>query len=175
MGYSFVKLPLWAAGLFAGTIWSLGMLVLPSARDSRASLGVVLVGGVLFGTVMALIIRRLRRRFFAVGGRALSGRERLAVVRAVHKGERLPDGDLRAAAHRYAERQYAQNRQVWPVMAMVVVLGGLSAWLAVSDSPWWWIGVVLWPVVGGLLIWQSRRQRVVMRRYLERPVTAGQT
>lgn len=174
MGYGLVRLPLWAVGVFAGVIWGLGLLVLPFARGSSWSVVVVLAGGAGFGTVVALVVGRQRRGLFTVEGRALSGRERVAVLRAVHLGEPLPDGEPRVVARRYAEHLDAQDQRGWPMAVAVVVMTGLNTWLAVSQSPRWWIGVVLWPAVGSFLYRQGRRQRATVERYLSasRPVDA---
>ncbi|GAA1034966.1 hypothetical protein GCM10009557_41230 [Virgisporangium ochraceum] len=168
MGYALVKAPVWVVGVASGAIWALSMLVLPTVRDVRTAM-VVLVGGAVLGTFMAFLTRKQRRRNFTVDGRELTGPERAAVLRAVFDGEHPTDDHVRVAARRFAERFAAPAQRWWIVYVVFGAMTALSAWLAVSESPWWWLAVVGWPVGAWLVVWHTRRQRATVERYLRGP------
>jgi TRAP-type C4-dicarboxylate transport system permease small subunit len=167
MGYRMMKLPLWAVGVYSGVTWAVVMLLGQAALSDGlryASVLVILVIAALFGAAMAVTVRRQRRLLFTVDGRMRSGPERLAVVRAVDLGEPISD-DLRDVARRYAERMLPRTRW-WPVAVVSGALGVLSAWLAVTGSPGWWLGVAAYVVFGLTLVRHLRRQRARVERYL---------
>lgn len=158
--------PRWGLGVVHGVLFGAVMAVVGLLRDETAP--EALARGVFSGTVFGLLMaassyRQDRRLREAVDG--LPPRQQQVALRAVARGPVPDEPEVRAAALRLAERQLAANRRFRTVN--VVLFGGLlmvAASLAVTGSPWWWLGVALWSAALAGQVWTGRRleQRVAL-------------
>jgi hypothetical protein len=167
-----MRWPLWARGVLCGVVWSLFMLVaLPLMNDGTLNAGTViavLVGGVIFGALLVFVGGRAQRRMFAADdGTTLSGEERLTVVRALQRGAPPAEDRLRGVAHRIAQKRLATPRRVWFTVAVFGFMTVLHLYLALTDSPKWWAGIAVWPVLAVASKVTQDRQYRTARRYLD--------
>ncbi len=94
---------------------------------------VLVVVGAFYGVWMA---RRMAR--YWPGAKQLSGDERVTVVRAARRGERIDDARLAKAVIDYSSGMHAAAERAWPfrwLIPLVLVVGvGTAAWDAVYGS-----------------------------------------
>ena len=96
---------------------------------------------VLCGPVLSHVVDREMRRTLAAGG-PLTEDDRVLVERAARRGPVPTDDALREAALRVAEDRLVELRQTPSRgLAASVLLIVATGFLAVEQSPWWWIAV----------------------------------
>jgi hypothetical protein len=113
----------------------------------RILLGVV--EGAVFGVYMAW---SYKRDFDAnrVELRALPPDQRRTAVRAVTRDPVPSDSATRAAALHYAQQSLELTKRRWRMGVIVYfAMLAISAVLALTGSPWWWLGFAF---VAGLLV-----------------------
>jgi hypothetical protein len=158
-----LRAPIWVRASIAGIIYGAFMFVwwqLRSDRPSTAlSAAIWIVGGALFGLFIGWTIRRRERRMAEAGDRPLDDRQRIAAYQALKNG-RLPDDPrARDAAVHLARSEFRGANNPAILVVLVIVLGSLAAWLAVTGQPLWWLGVVFWIVAGIGMLHVRRRAR----------------
>ena len=112
---------------------SLGVLSWLDSGFWISGLIVLVVVGTFYGVWMA---RRMTR--YWPGAKALSGDERVAVVRAVRRGEPIEDPSYSAAVIDYGRGLHAAAEQGrwlrWVLVFVLVVAAGTAVWDAVYGS-----------------------------------------
>jgi hypothetical protein len=123
---------------------------------------VLVVVGVFYGIWMA---RRMAR--YWPGAKQLSGDERVTVVRAARRGERIDDARLAKAVIDYSSGMHAAAETArpfrWLLIVVLVVAVGTAVWDAVFGS---WgnaiaSGIYLVLLAIELLWWPKRQQQLL--------------
>jgi hypothetical protein len=153
-----------------GLYFLLGLFSNPSGPHVVARL----LGALFYAFVMtaffgiAIAIRRRR----AGGADAVN-----AMRHTIRTGALPADADTAAwtpELERYRVR-YRRNR--WSVPVMFVVFAALSVYLAATASPFWWLLLVLFLVLCGYAMWDTRRALrnldTAITELQRRPVGAG--
>jgi hypothetical protein len=130
----------------------------------------VLLGGVLTvvitGVVYGILMPRRMARYWP-GAKQLSGEDRVTVVRAARRGERIGDARLTQAVVDYSQGLHAAAEQArpfrWLVPLVLVVAVGTAVWDAVYGS---WGNAVASAIYLVLLLielfwWPKRRDRLL--------------
>jgi hypothetical protein len=144
--------PWWVQGLVYGTFFGVFMTLFYRWQTGgwlAAALG-GLSGGIFFGLFMGVFMSRLNRRMLA-GLHDLAPEERREVLRASWRGPVPLDGHRRAAARVLLQKRRDETVRTmrWSITVFVGALV-LEAFLAITRSPWWWLGAALFL---GFLIW----------------------
>jgi hypothetical protein len=167
---------IWLRAVVIGASWAVGMFVVIGLRRGTSGLStaaIYAVSGLLFGAVVALWMRRQERRsFIDADGRALTAYERVAVTEAVQGADQPGDPRLAAVAERLARHRARQPGGTGLQVALLGLVVAVTAWLAVTRSPWFWVIGVICLGFGALAILTDRQQRAAARAYLD--VSAGQ-
>ena len=156
----------WVLALVTGVPFGLVMGVV-GALGSRSVYGALtgaVVGGVLFGAIMSVVLRRMQRRVPASYTAAPDDLRRVA-TRAVRGGPVPQDPAVRAATLDLARFRLAEleGQRWWS--AAVFVLGAVgTAALALTRSPWWWLGTLEFVF---FLVLAVRQRRQLRRRVVE--------
>jgi hypothetical protein len=161
------KAPWWVWSLITGVYFGAGMTVFTHFQQSvswTAAMVGGMIGGVFFGAVMGPLVTRLHRKGLAAGG-DLPARDLRVASRAVMRGPVPLDSDIRTAAARLARLQLDQysGRRLWLGVILFGTLTLLAAFLALTESPWWWIEFPIFLAFGALNVMLPRH----LRRRLE--------
>jgi Flp pilus assembly protein TadB len=127
---------------------------------------VFLGAGLVFGALLLVTVGVQERRVFGGAEPPLTGDERVAVVRAVSAGTPPGDRRLRAAADRLADRRARPPARPLVQGAVFGVFLLLALVLALTRTPWFWLGVLFWVVVICVALPAERRSRHAAERYL---------
>ncbi len=163
-------MPAWGRGVLAGVLFGGCMAGWSRLSSDPAPWGVSavigLLAGVAFGLIMGVLMAQEERRLSQVGGRPLDEDQRLAVRRALVHGHRPEDPLVREAAVNLARSQFRRANSPLAVVGLVVVAGGLAAWLALTGEPLWWLGVAFWIGLGAVMLRAQHRARQRAHRLL---------
>ena len=152
--------PVWVHMTFSGVVFGVlttARLVLQDLAWDEAVLAGV-VQGAFFGLVFGWWSHRQAEQGRAVLDALPSARRREA-VRAASRGPAPVDPGVRAVALDLVRDQQAQLRRQRP-LGSVVLLGfvSLTAYVAISSSPWYWLAVGLFAAASiGVLVLVPRR------------------
>ncbi|MBV9640423.1 MAG: hypothetical protein JO330_12810 [Mycobacteriaceae bacterium] len=145
-----------SVGLAVGVFF--GVLGWVEAGSVVALVALVVLGPIVFGIPMA---RRMAR--FWPGAKALSGADRVAVVRATRRGQNIGEARLGHAVIEYGSGLREAHEQARRYRWVVPVVAALSLILALTDSffgsirlalvSWLWVAVI----VVELLWWPGKR------------------
>jgi hypothetical protein len=115
------------------------------------------IAGLVFGGLMGPVLYRQNRRLRQVIGE-LSVRDIRRVGRAAWRGPVPADPEIRSAAYRLAVHRLSQNRDL-RVLGVVVLAGWLLVCviLALTQTPWFWLEVLLVAAILGAYLAQQRR------------------
>jgi len=159
-------------GGYTGALVVLGLLVVRSERW-----WVALLAGVAVGCLAGLLVGPLLHRQYASVRSAvepLDAGSRRAAFRAASRGPVPEDDDARAAAHELVVHQLAEYRRQWWLTWTVLPFGVLlTALLALTDAPWWWLGTA---ATTGAALAAAVRPRLLARRAVllqPGPLTGG--
>lgn len=152
-----IRAPWWVLALVAGLFYGVGMTVVHVARGEGSWPGTLVYGlifGTGFGLVMGPILARINRRFRETAGEKYI--DRLSGIGWRGWQKKLGnDPELRAAARRITllQRDQLLRQRRWAIPFFVLMIG-VVVWLAVVQSPWHWLSVVLFTafLVGHLLM-----------------------
>ncbi len=146
--------PRWLLGVIQGLFFGAGMTIFSLVTSDRDWTGAAisgLFGGVVFGCLMAPVAYRQNKAVREASGLVSPGHQR-AALRASVRGPIPADPDIREAAHRIAAQQRREVLSKRPfTIVTFVAIGALNVFLAVTQSPSWWVSVILF---GSLLGWQ---------------------
>lgn len=119
-----------------------------------------LIGGVFFGAVMGPLVVRQRRKVLALLG-DLPRRDLRIAGRAVNRGLPPRDPDIRRVAVLLATQQLNESARLrWLGLVLFSLFAVLSAILALTDSPWWWVAVAFHATFfAGYLMWPRHLRR----------------
>jgi hypothetical protein len=106
-----------------------GVLALIDSGIPLVALIVFLILGTVYGTVMA---RRMAR--YWPGAKQLNGNDRVTVVRAARRGERIADPRLAQAVIDYSDGLHAAAEKARPFRWLVWLVLAVAAVLAVWDT-----------------------------------------
>jgi hypothetical protein len=106
-----------------------GVLALIDSGIPLVALIVFLILGTVYGTVMA---RRMAR--YWPGAKQLNGKDRVTVVRAARRGERIADPRLAQAVIDYSDGLHAAAEKARPFRWLVWLVLAIAAVLAVWDT-----------------------------------------
>ncbi len=154
--------PAWALGLVNGSLFGLFWTAFTRYGEGDSWTAALVQGGLMglfFGAVMGRVQHRQQRGVRDVAARSPEGLSK-RVRRAVLRGPAPEDPQVREAAHGLAVAQLAQyerqRRWASPFFGLMAVL---TAFLAVTDSPWWWLAVGAWTAAAVGHPWLRRRLR----------------
>ena len=141
--------PAWVLGLVNGSVFGVVWAAFMRFGDGQSWSTALVYGGVagaVFGVLMGRVQHRQQQGLRDVAARSPEGLSR-RVRRAALRGPVPAQPGVREAAHGLAVAQLAQydRQRIWPTPFFLLV-ALLSAFLAVTDSPWWWVAVVAWIV-----------------------------
>lgn len=166
MGEKLEDAPWWVWSLITGSFFAVGMTVFNHFQQglswTAAAIG-GLVMGVFFGAFMGPLVARLRRTTLAAA-EGLSAPDLRLASRAVMRGPAPLNPNIRRAAARLARlqlKQYSGSR-LWLGMLAFGTFSVLSGFLALTESPWWWIQTLMFLGVCAV--------NVMMPRHLNRRV-----
>ena len=146
--------PRWLLGLVQGFFFGVGMTVFALFSTDGHWAGAVLgglFGGVVFGLVMGPIAYRLNKGVREASG-SMSPDDQRAALRAAVRGPVPSNPGIREAAARIAAQQQREVRSTSRFSIVTfLAIGALNIFLAVTESPWWWLSVTLF---ASLLSWQ---------------------
>ena len=130
------------------------------SRSWTAALVGGLISGVLFGAVMGPLFVRQRRKVSALHG-DLPRRDLRIAGRAVNRGLPPSDPDIRRVAVLLATQQLNESTRLrWLGLALFSLFAVLSAILALTDSPWWWVAVAFYATFfAAYLMWPRHLRR----------------
>ncbi|MFY0409300.1 hypothetical protein [Solicola sp. PLA-1-18] len=149
-------LPPWSGGLLAGVMYTVSMAVFDVVGGSFSLAG-SLVRGVVFTVLMTVFFAVFGSRRHAAAGLTDPVRRRQASLDS-RIGAPPSDPERRAAALRLLEATRAQNRRSlrWAV-PLLAVFGALSVWLAITESPWWTLNLLVPALVAAASVWEHVR------------------
>jgi hypothetical protein len=153
-------------GVPFGVVMGLWWFLVEGSSATTAVVGGA-VAGLAFGAVLGPVQRRQARQAEASLGALTDRRDRNAALRATWRGPVPDDPAIRSAAAELADEQHARlHRQRLWAPAVYATLTGLSAWLAVTGSPWWWCAVAFWiaAAVGTVLLRRRLGRRAELLR-----------
>ncbi|HYN88018.1 MAG TPA: hypothetical protein VER55_05790 [Ardenticatenaceae bacterium] len=152
-----MRAPWWVLSLVTGTIFGVGMFAfqLVNGRSVAASAVGAAVAGLFFGLIMGPVSRRMNDRFFAAVGE-LPPAKHPEVRRAVLRGPVPADLEVRRAAIAVISDQIESHRKLRWALFMWLFFIASSLWLAVSDSGWWFLVVLLFTGFFTLHLWTPR-------------------
>jgi membrane protein YdbS with pleckstrin-like domain len=141
----FQSAPWWVLSLTMGCFFGAWMTVFgylehPGNWMRAAVIG--LIDGVFFGAVMGpLQVRRRRRMVAAIGN--MPARDLRVASRAVMRGPVPTDPEIRQAAQWLATNQLKESSRFrWLGLILLVFVTMVSVAIALTSSPWWWLGAV---------------------------------
>jgi hypothetical protein len=154
--------PWWVLAIVTGIPFC-AVMVVTNLLEGGSVVGALVgaaVGSIVFGGLMGLFLARAHRRIRAVVGAVPPGRE-AAVHRSAARGPVPDDPVERAAAARLVAHNLDQAKgNLWWSLVVFAIALLLSAWLALTSSPWWWGTVVLWcGLIGWSVVLPSRLRR----------------
>lgn len=154
--------PAWVLGLLNGSLFGLFWTAFTRYSDGDSWTSALVQGalmGLFFGAVMGRLQHRQQQGVRDVAGRSPEGLSR-RVRRAAVRGPVPAEPAVREAARGLALAQLVQlDRQRRWAPTFFVLVGLLSAYLAMTDSPWWWLAVVAWAVAAVGHPWLRSRLR----------------
>jgi hypothetical protein len=158
-----LRAPWWKLGVVMGALVAPFFVLLFGLTDDRSWTTAAVMGvglGVVCGPVLGYLMANQIRDSLAAGG-PLSESDGVAVERAARRGPAPEDDAVREAALRVVEdRLIALHGTRVPARATAVGLLVVAVLLAVVQSPWWWIAVVLClGLVAMVLMAPARLQR----------------
>jgi hypothetical protein len=161
-----INAPRWLLGAVVGLPVAVVLILMTRAREDAswtAAIAHGLIVGVVVGAVMGPFLHRQNRRTRNALGDVPDSVRRTA-GRAALWGPVPEDPPTRQAALRLAEHSLAQASRrpvlAWLGTALFIVV---SAYLAVAQSPWWWLATAFWAAL--LLVSFVLRPR--LRRRIE--------
>jgi Flp pilus assembly protein TadB len=138
--------PRWVVGLAAGVPFGAFMGLYEGLRHGHW--GDALIAGVIAGAVYGAIYgvfmhRRFGRYREAIGG--VPQRDVRRAAREARKGRVPQDPEARRSAYRLLDVQLGELRRQrrWAPVFFVLILT-LSVFLALTQTPWWWVIVPFW-------------------------------
>ncbi|MGY2127991.1 hypothetical protein [Blastococcus sp. SYSU DS0617] len=154
--------PAWVLGLVNGSLFGLvwaAFMRFGGGESWPTTLTYGGVAGAVFGGLRGRIQYRQQQGLRDVAARSPEGLSR-RVRRAASRGPVPADPEVREAAHGLVLAQLAplDRQRLWATPFFVLV-ALLSAFLAVTDSPWWWLAVVAWTVAAAGHPWKRARLR----------------
>ena len=158
--------PRWVLGLVVALPVAVVVILMTRAREDASWTSALVQGvaaGIIVGAVMGPFLHRQNRRTReAIGDVPDDVRRRAG--RAALWGPLPEDPEVRRTALRFAEHGLAQASRR-PLLAWIAaaVFVGASAYLAIGQSPWWWVATAFW--VAMLLVTVFLRPR--LRRRIE--------
>ena len=141
--------PRWVIGLVTGIPFGVIMGAETGLRHGRWTDALIegAIAGVFYGAVMALFMHRRFGRYREAMGDVPRRNVRRA-AREARKGRVPEDPEARRAASRILDLQLTElRRQRRWAPAFFLLIAALSAFLAVADTPWWWVTVPCWLVL----------------------------
>ena len=142
----FLRAPWWKLAVVMGVVIAPFFVVLFGLTGDRSWTTAVLMGlgvGVVGAPVLGYITANQIQDSMAASG-SLSESDRVSVERAARRGPVPEDDARREAALRVVEdRLIVLHGTRVPARATATILLLVSVLLAVLQSPWWWIAVVL--------------------------------
>jgi hypothetical protein len=138
--------PRWVVGVVAGIPFGAAMGIGAGLRHGRWTVALTegVVAGVVYGVVMGIVMhRRFARYREAIAG--VPQRNVRRAAREARKGRVPDDAEARRAISRLLTIQLAELRRQrrWaPAFSLVMVAG--SVFLALAQTPWWWVTVPFW-------------------------------
>jgi hypothetical protein len=151
--------PRWVVGLISGMIFGVVFGVLTGLRHGRWTQALIegAIGAVVYGGIMGFVMHRRYGRYReAIGG--VPQRDVRRAAREARQGKVPEDPEARQAAYRLLSTQLAELRRQrrWaPVFLLVMVAGGV--FLALVQTPWWWVSVPFWLAVLAMHLALPRR------------------
>ncbi|SOC51948.1 hypothetical protein SAMN05660748_3902 [Blastococcus aggregatus] len=154
--------PAWVLGLVNGSLFGLFWVAWTRYGESGSWTAAVVQGalmGLFFGAVMGRVQHRQQRGVREVAARSPGGLSK-RVRRAALRGPAPAEPALREAAHGLVLAQLTQlDRQRRWGPTVFALVAALSVFLAVTDSPWWWLAVGAWTAAAFGHPWLRRRLR----------------
>ena len=141
-----LKAPAWGLALVNGALFALfwAAWTLLEGQSWTRAFTTAAIAGVFFGAMMGPVQHRQLRGAREVAARSPGGLPR-EVRRASWRGPVPSDPAVREAAHDLLRAQLEpierQRRWAPPFFAL---LAALALFLALTDSAWWWLGVLGW-------------------------------
>jgi hypothetical protein len=151
----------WRHALLNGATFAVFMTAFYRLQSGSWTVALVsgLVAAVIFGAVTGPIHARQQRRAQDAAGDLDRDAQRRA-TRAAVRGAVPDDPEVRAAAARLAvHRREEVERHRWWTTAVFLVFAGLGAWVAATEQPWMWFGVVFFLLACVAQVWWPRRFR----------------
>jgi hypothetical protein len=140
--------PRWVVGLISGAAFGAIFGVLTGLRHGRWTQALIegVIGGVVYGAVMGVVLHRRYGRYReAMGG--VPQRDVRRAAREARKGRVPRDPEARRAAYRLLSTRLAElRRQRYWASVFFLVMVAASVFLALVQTPWWWLGVPFWLV-----------------------------
>lgn len=156
-----MRWPLWQRGLLTGVLYGGSMaLMFGVMLDSEWGPAVVagLVSGVIFATIMTLVIARAEKAFDPIAGPPLTVDERVQAVRAVDHGQPSDNPRVQAAAVMLARQRVRQRIGIVLLAVLLGFFALVAVAFAVMVNPWWWLLAAIAVVTGPPIIVGLRRQ-----------------
>jgi hypothetical protein len=162
--YELIRRPVWVRSVLCGVVFALFQLLTVRGNPLPTLLG-ALVGGLLFGSLFTLFLRRQDRRIW--GDEPMTGDEKVAAVQAVDRGAPPAEPGIRAAATRLAELRTASSNRPGLIVALFGGLLVIMLAAAIYDggAMWWTLAAVLAVFTPWVAI-TTARQRAGARRFL---------
>jgi hypothetical protein len=157
--YRLLSAPRWVVGLVFGVVFGGVMGVATGLRHGRWTEALIegVIAGVIYGLLMGVVMhRRFSRYHEAMGG--VPQRDVRRAAREARKGKVPEDPEARRAAYRVLDTQLGELRRQrrWAPAFLVLMVAG-SVFLALAETPWWWLGVPFWLGVLGMHVMAPRR------------------
>jgi hypothetical protein len=151
--------PRWVVGLISGLPFAAFMGVASGLRQGHWTRALIEGGfaGVIYGAIMAVAMHRRYGRYReAMGG--VPQRDVRRAVREARKGKVPQDPEARRAAYRLLSTQLGELRRQrrWAPVFFLAVLA-LTVFLALAQTPWWWVAVPFWLAVLAIHLVAPRR------------------
>ncbi|MGY1856036.1 hypothetical protein [Modestobacter sp. SYSU DS0290] len=163
------RLPWWAQSLLVGLLCAsaaFGAALLVTDDDPARSLPPVLLSGLVVGVAGALGRVPNARRDDALYREVTEGLgddEARTAHRAARRGPVPADPRVRGAAVRLLDgRLTAATHLPGVTLAVLVLVGGYTVVLALTGTPWWWLGTAV--VLGAAVSWYREPARLRRRR-----------
>jgi hypothetical protein len=151
--------PRWAVGLVAGVPFGAFMGLSEGLRHGNWGDALIagVIAGVIYGAIYGVFMhRRFGRYRAAIGG--VPQRDVRRAAREARRGKVPEDPEARRAAYRLLDVQLGELRRQrrWAPILFVLLLG-LSVFLALTQTPWWWVTVPCWPALLAMHLVMPRR------------------
>lgn len=157
-----LQAPAWVQALVNGTLFGVFWAGWNHFGEGDSWTAALVQGGIVglvFGAIVGPVLHRQQRGVREAAARSPEGLS-ARVRRASWRGSVPQDPEVRAAARDLALANLAQydKQRVWgPLFFAFVAL--LSLYLAISESPWYWLGVVAWSLAAAAHLLMRRRLR----------------